>query len=374
MRTERVRADAAETRVVQLYEVVRSAHLERAAGMSPRPAILYRRTRYDFDPVLAESTKPQRKSFWGAVAFALSTDIDVIEVNEPLSGDSSLPSVAFVAAARLRSAARHRERPAVTTYAIENLDPAATVRHLPVKARWRYRLRHLTTPLLWRWVDRIAYGTSAAEALYTSVFGGPARQPARALIQALPTPVRTGEGPRDRVILFLGDLSERKGFPDVLSAWPDVRAAVPDARLVIIGRGVGADDALALAETDERVTVLIDPPRAEIAHVLGEVKVVALPSRRRPLWREQVGLPIVEGLANGCLIVTTGETGIAQWLSAHGHWVLPEASVGEDLPAALIAAVTSIRSPVEVHAALPPVDGRRAAQEWMHRARATTSG
>ncbi|SDH23097.1 Glycosyl transferases group 1 [Microbacterium sp. 77mftsu3.1] len=358
---------------MQLYEVVRSAHLERAADMSPRPVILYRRTRYDFDPVLAEATNPQRKSFWGAVAFALSTDIDVIEVNEPLSGDSSLPSVAFVAAARLRAAARRRERPSVATYAIENLHPAVTVRHLPVKARWRYRLRHLVTPLLWRWIDRIAYGTSAAEALYTSVFGAAARQPVRALIPALPTPARAAEGVRDPVILFLGDLSERKGFPDVMSAWPDVRAAVPDARLVIVGRGAGADDALTLAETDERVTVLIDPPRADIAHVLGEAKVLALPSRRRPLWREQVGLPIVEGLANGCLIVTTGETGIAEWLSAHGHWVLSEPSVGEDLSAALVAAVTSIRSVVEVHAALPSVDGRRAAQEWMHGARATTS-
>jgi glycosyltransferase involved in cell wall biosynthesis len=358
---------SAEMRVVQLYDVVRSAHLERAAAMEPRPVLLFRRTRYDFDSALLEAVDAQRRNLASSVAFALATDIDAIEVNEPLSGDSSFPSVVFVAAARLRALIQRRTRPLVVSYAIENLDPRVLTRNLPFKPRWRHRLRQLTTPLLWRWMDRIAYGTRDAQTVYARAFGRSTRQPVDALIEALPARVGDAGESRQQVILFLGDLSERKGFPDVLAAWPEVRRVVPQARLLVIGRGAGSDAAIALAEADDRVTALIDPPRAEIARLLRSAKVLVLPSRRRPLWREQVGLPIVEGLANGCLIVTTTETGIADWLARHGHWVLPEPSVSEGLGEAMVAAVTSVRSPAEVWADLPPTDGRQAAQEWLHR-------
>lgn len=361
-------AAAAGPRVVQLYDVARSAHLERAVATEPRPVLLYRRTRYDFDQELLSAVDARHLGAWASVAYALTKDLDVIEVNEPLSGDSSLPSVAFTAAARLRAAVQRRPRPLLVSYAIENLAPATLVRNLPFKARWRHRLRHLTTPLLWRWLDRIVYGTAQAQAVYARAFSRSPRGPHGVLIEALPAPEPAAEASRDQVILFLGDLSERKGFTDVMDAWPAVRSAVPGARLLMIGHGAGADAVNALAATDERVTAIIDPPRGEIARRLRAAKVLVLPSRRRPLWREQVGLPLVEGLANGCLIVTTTETGIADWLSRHDHWVLPEADLPERLAEALVRAVTSTRTPADVQADLPRVDGRRAAQDWLYRA------
>jgi glycosyltransferase involved in cell wall biosynthesis len=45
--------------------------------------------------------------------------------------------------------------------------------------------------------------------------------------------------------------------------------------------------------------------------------VVAMPSVRRPGWREQIGLPLVEGLTHGCRVVTTAETGLADDLRDH---------------------------------------------------------
>lgn len=358
---------AERVRVVQLYEVVRSAHLERAAAMEPRPVILFRRTRYDFDRALLGAVDARRLTLWEMVVFALTTDIDVIEVNEPLSGESSLPGVLVSAAARARSAVRGRPRPLVVTYAIENLDPATMVRNLPVKARWRHRLRHLTTPLLWRRLDRIVYGTADAREVYSRAFAGSPHRPMSRLIEALPAAIEHVDASREPEIVFLGDLSERKGFPDVLAVWPEVRRRAPRARLLVIGRGAGAAEAVTLAGADPRVAALIDPPRAEIARRLRSAKVLVLPSRRRPLWREQVGLPIVEGLAHGCLVVTTTETGVADWLQRHDHWVLPENAVDKELSDALVAAVNSPRSAVEVQAALPLVDGRQAAQQWLHR-------
>jgi hypothetical protein len=43
-------------------------------------------------------------------------------------------------------------------------------------------------------------------------------------------------------------------------------------------------------------------------------------------WREQLGLPILEGLSHGSRIVTASETGLAPDLSRDGHFVIAQAS------------------------------------------------
>jgi glycosyltransferase involved in cell wall biosynthesis len=65
------------------------------------------------------------------------------------------------------------------------------------------------------------------------------------------------------------------------------------------------------------VSVIVDPPRAEVHELLRSSAVVAMPSVRRPGWREQIGLPLVEGLTHGCRVVTTTETGLADDLREH---------------------------------------------------------
>ena len=101
------------------------------------------------------------------------------------------------------------------------------------------------------------------------------------------------------------------------------------------------------------------------------MKVLALPSQPRPRWREQVGLPIVEGLANGCLVVTTTETGLSAWLSAHGHQVVPPDAGAVALASAVLAAIDDLRAPADILATLPAVDGRRAADLWLFEPDAT---
>jgi glycosyltransferase involved in cell wall biosynthesis len=87
-------------------------------------------------------------------------------------------------------------------------------------------------------------------------------------------------------------------------------------------------------------------------------------------WREQVGLPIVEGLAHGCRVVTTDQTGLAGWLREHadrGHRVVPAGGSGADLAAAVLAALTTPTGdgPGSVLADLPVRDGRLAADDWL---------
>ena len=104
------------------------------------------------------------------------------------------------------------------------------------------------------------------------------------------------------------------------AAWPLVVAeARPDATLTLLGKGALEQEARALSVAEPSVAVEVDPSRPRIHSVLDEARVLVLPSQPRPDWREQVGLPIVEGLAAGCPVVTTTETGIAGWLDEHGH-------------------------------------------------------
>jgi len=170
---------------------------------------------------------------------------------------------------------------------------------------------------------------------------------------------------REGRMTFLGDLSVRKGFPQVLAAWASVRAAVPTSTLSILAKGQLRDEAQALASVDERVTFIEDPSRSRIFEVLLGSSVLVLPSQPMPLWREQVGLPIVEGLSAGCAIVTTRETGLADWLSAHGHQVVNAADVAA-LARAIEAALVAARPAYSVLADLPLVDGREAAARWLH--------
>jgi glycosyltransferase involved in cell wall biosynthesis len=93
---------------------------------------------------------------------------------------------------------------------------------------------------------------------------------------------------------------------------------------------------------------------------------VVLPSRREGRWREQIGLSIVEGLAHGCHVIATPDTGLAGWLSRHGHDVLPEDFTVADLVGAMRQAADTRLSPAMVQESLPAVDGRISAEDWMY--------
>lgn len=349
---------------VQLYDVARTAHFERIVRSGAPTTILYSQRRYDFDSALADRVGARRAGIVGVLWFALRHDIDVLEVAEPLLVRAAPRSLAAIIGVRVRSRIR-RTRTAVVTYAIENKNPLDGIATLRVRARLRLRAQRLFVRPVWRSLDRVAFGTSQAQQLYSRMLG--IGRAVERLIPALPVadPSVAESVPRAPVLTFLGEFSERKGFPHLMQAWPRVKAACPDALLTLVGKGAGADDARALAANDATVRVEIDPPRTEIFEILRHSKVLALPSQPRPRWREQVGLPIVEGLGTGCLIVTTSETGLAEWLGAHGHAVVDAPADVDGLAQALVAMLRSDRTPDDVLADLPESDGRAEAERWI---------
>lgn len=352
--------------IVQLYEVARTAHLERIAD-TDGVTLLYREKRYDFDERVADGVRVERAGLIGTVWYAATRAVDLVEVNEPLVTRAALRSLLFIGTARVRAFLTRRPGPTVVAYAIANV-PISTLRaNLPWKARVKFELQRPLARWVARSLDRIAFGTSDARDVYRDEFGS-TRGAAR-LVEALPVAVDLGASAdltRAPSILFLGDLSARKGFPDVMAAWSQVRGAVVDARLVIVGRGEGVEQARLLSKADPRVELFVAPPRDVILNQLARAKVLVLPSRRRPLWKEQIGLPLVEGLAHGCVVVTTDETGIAPWLRAHEHAVVPEAQVAQRLADAMIDALHRSVTPSDVQRALPDRDGRIAAREWLY--------
>ncbi|WP_233557961.1 glycosyltransferase [Tessaracoccus antarcticus] len=354
---------------MKLYDVVRTAHLERVRG-GAATTILHRFQRYDFDKELASTVDLRAAGVLGAFCFGLTNDVDVIEINEPLVARAAPRALAIMTANRIRAAVLRTSSARVVSYAIANKDPRIVANALPMKSRWKWRLEALLIPAVWRHLDRLVFGTSHSYDLYRSWFPDSRRWPTHCTIDALPVARIAGRGDatRARSLIFVGDFSARKGFDKVLSAWPRVREAVPDASLVLLGKGVGVNDALHLASCDDRVRVEVDPARPRIFEEMSAAKVLILPSQPTKLWREQVGLPIVEGLSMGCVIVTTDETGLAQWLSTRGHWVVAESGNVSAIAQATVAALMQERSPRSVVQDLPKQDGREAAEDWMFEA------
>jgi glycosyltransferase involved in cell wall biosynthesis len=167
-------------------------------------------------------------------------------------------------------------------------------------------------------------------------------------------------------VTFVGAFDERKGLRQLLAAWPQVLEARPGTPLRLLGKGGLARLALDAQDAYDDVTVLLDPERSAIHEAMRSSKVVVLLSQPSATWREQVGLPIVEGLSHGCEIVTTTETGLADWLREHGHQVLDARTSGPaEVAAAVHRSLDADRTPADVVTDLPPEDGRLAADRWM---------
>jgi glycosyltransferase involved in cell wall biosynthesis len=272
-------------------------------------------------------------------------------------------------ALRLRGAVT-RHRPRIGAYCIGYSDPVDELAARRVPPAVGRLVSRLVLRLLVLGMDRLAFGTQGSRALLERYAGRRRVQSRGVDFTAVPAACAClveHEAPRDPdAVLFVGAFDERKGVRQTMAAWELVHERAPALRLRLIGKGRLTDDVLSWAEDRAEVDVLVDPPRVEIHRALRESHVLVLLSQRVGAWREQVGLPIVEGLAHGCEVVTTDETGIAGWLQQHGHTVVPmENSSAAQTSRAIASAAACQRSAAEVIAHLPSVDTRAAADRWL---------
>ena len=283
-----------------------------------------------------------------------------MEVAEPLWLGEWVRAVRYVAAARVaRALIPGRRRLTVATYAIENLDARVRVSYrsldaYPVLGAVAARVARALLGASLVSLDAIAFGTTGAYENYAAAFG---RRIARTTHAVLPPrlgectvcgPAASTVTPREPTVVFLGAPSERKGFPVLMTAWERSGAADAGWSLVV------ADPSGAPAPSVPRgVSVRSAPSRRAVHELLRTSAVVAMPSVRLRRWREQIGLPLVEGLAHGCRVVTTSETGLAGDLA--GHPLVTFTTAGD--PASLADGLRRAMTPVADAASDTPPDG-----------------
>ncbi|SDT33697.1 glycosyltransferase [Microterricola viridarii] len=356
------------TTIARYYRGARTVHIERLAHFTPGD-FLYYKPMYDFDDELARRTPGVRRvTFAHVFSCVLRRRYEVLELAEPFTPSALPQNLALALASRL-SAIGGKTPTRFVTYAIENAD-------LSAKIARKFRVPgSLITPIVSNLVyfcysrfDRIAFGTAAAEHNYKALLGTRRfnrSRPAHTLIWGLPASQLTASRTRPQRLLFLGALDDRKGILQLMDAWDAVSRLVPQATLTILGKGKYASRVEQWAEQRDEVSLIVNPSRETIGEELLAGKALFLLSQPSALWKEQIGLPILEGLETGLEIVASTETGVAGWLADNGHQVLDPDCDTKTVALAIERALSSSRTPAEVAGDLPNVDGRFAADCWL---------
>ncbi|OOL32744.1 hypothetical protein GQ85_05535 [Rhodococcus rhodochrous] len=350
-------------RYARIYDVARTAHLERLKSMT-RGDFIYRKSSYDFDTELAREMNARQSSRWRTIIYLVRHRPEIVELNEP-AYIAAWPSVFLYMGAVHILNTFSTKKMRVVAYAIEN---ANIVDALQAKFRSR-AVSELTARLAIRILSfsfsKVAFGSDGAREAYVSIFPKIESSTTAKLFDALPA-ARAGLNPvRNAVVLFVGSYEARKGILELLAAWDVLRNRRRDVELRLLGKGPLDRLVRKWSEGKAEVQFVVDPPRSSILTEYESARTVVLLSQPTRTWREQVGLPIVEGLSYGCEIVATTETGLAPWLQLAQHrLVSPDASAAV-VADALAASVDRAMGPAARIAQLPAIDGRVAADEWL---------
>jgi len=359
-----------ELSLARYYRGARSVHLERLATFTPGD-FLYFKPMYDFDEALAAKLPyVHHVRFSQVLRAVLRKQYDVLELAEPYT-PSALPQNLMITLASHVSRFGRGKPTRLVTYAIENAD-------LPAKIATKTRLplaivRPLVRALVgfcFNRIDKVVFGTQAAADNYAALLGAnrlAKSSPTHTLIWGLPTrePSLSDDRPSPQLV-FLGTLDSRKGITQLMTVWDAVSQRITGAQLVILGKGPLEAQVTDWAATRSTVTLEIDPPRPIIRDRLSTSRALFMLSQPSVLWKEQIGLPILEGLGFGLEIVASSETGISRWLDEHGHHVLEPDAPDSDLIEAIVQSLESGRSPSRVADDLPELDGRLAADHWLY--------
>lgn len=352
---------------VKIYDEMRTAHLERASAASSGMRLYYRKRYYDFDEQKAANVGVLQSSRCGIVRALLTKNLECVELLEPLFIRQMPSLILYMCAIKVGNILFGRKT-LIVAYAIENLPLSEKARSLyPRVHRLAYPLMRRIVALMTHRFDRIAFGTQQSRRLYAEIAPRLSAQVDIATIAALEPPCLTCElASIPHSLLFLGAFEARKGIVDLMAAWPYIAEYAPDATLTIVGKGMLQAKVSQWAEGRGDVRLLIDPPRAVIHRELAQAATLILFSLSGDSWREQVGLPILEGLSHGCRIISSADTGLAPWLGDHGHLIVRDLLEQAEEVAAFLA---EVHDPAAVTAALPTDSGRADAEEWLWRVR-----
>ncbi|WP_157549744.1 glycosyltransferase family 4 protein [Microbacterium sp. Leaf288] len=354
----------AAKKVLRVWHETRTSHFELLKRLTPS-TLFYASENYSFDIREATGLDVRKRGIFATTWAVLTGTHQYVEFNEPTMLKLWPRLLIYTSAHRARRAFDRKGSPSAILYAIDNLPPDAAIAdtfRLPrrfaaflVRPFFRYMFASF---------DRVSFGSAGAAAAYASLLRTTKTTPEISVIPQLPSPCSCPDAiAAPRSVLFVGALEHRKGIVELMKAW---ELMDDDTRLTIVGIGPLTSRVQAWANAKPNVRILIDPPRDQVHQEYRRAEVVVLLSKRVPRWREQVGLPIVEGLSHGCVVVTTSETGIADWLQAEGHFLVDAAN-----PAHVVDAVNSALqcgpARIEVLGSLPTEHTRVTSDRWLTR-------
>jgi glycosyltransferase involved in cell wall biosynthesis len=324
--------------------------------------IVFRTAKPDLE-LAALPGRPQQLGIRGAATLAMGKEWDIVELPEPLYL-RALPLTIAVGLATRVGDTLHSRHTRIVAYAIENNDVEILFKGLP---RLAQRLLLLVLRGIFAFIfDRVAFGSHGAESTYTAakILGS---RCAVTMKSERPTECKLeSEVVKEDLATFVGALEPRKGLDRLLSAWLLTDAAKTGWRLAIAGEGPMQSDVESISSREPSINYLGKISRAELHDCLSRSRLVIQPSVKEGRWREQIGLPIAEGLAHGCHIITSEDTGLAPWLTANGHSVVPSPFSVPQLAAAMTQSMQHPLDPVRILSTLPERHGRQEAEDWMY--------
>jgi L-malate glycosyltransferase len=134
------------------------------------------------------------------------------------------------------------------------------------------------------------------------------------------------------VILFLANISERKGILEMLNAFDRLGSRFPDARLWIAGGGEHEQSSRAIASRlscAERIRFLGPQNREQALELFRMADIYCLPSHGEPF-----GMTVAEAMSCGLPVVVTNSGGVRWIVDAEGGIRVPERAP-EELAGAL---------------------------------------
>jgi glycosyltransferase involved in cell wall biosynthesis len=355
--------------VVRVLPELRISHIEDAPALAPA-TVYYLRENYDVVGVPVPDGF-HRIGLPALLAALVRSRARVLEAPEPLWMRFLPRWLALVVVWRLGGVLRGVRRRTVV-YAMEHNDIAVLIggpRGVPRVVEWAFRIGlGLCVRLL---VDRICFATEPSRDAYLRLSGVHRVEHAVVLELQAARPQASGRVPRRGRVAFVGVLEERKGLRYLVRAWERVERAFPSAELVLGGVGALEEELRAWAAARPEQRRVVGRLGHDAVHELMITSdVVVVPSIPWGRSREQVCLPVLEGLSNGCTVVVTDQTGIAGWLREHGHHVVDLHDLGDRFVVGLADALTrAVRAPLDRSAvldSLPDPSGVVRSNRYLH--------
>ena len=343
-------------------------------------SVLYFKQKYDLQ-LLPEKSKFRKVNTMQAMYEVFRSDAIVLELTEPLWMREIIRTVLIGYTWKARSFIRRKSNYCFT-YAIENnglnnLIFGTVDRHNFITHYIGKFLGFLISTIY----THAAFGTYAAYknyALNEFLVQIPHIYPDRYSIQESSNPQSLIPGfegysrvatksEQKYTYLFVGVLEERKGINLLIQAWDILDQVDFKGRLIIVGSGALEKKVSEWClKAPERRSYLGFKTGDKLNSIYASADFLLAPSQRDGRWREQVGLPIIEGLSFGLTVITTSETGIADGLRANGHIILEDGNRPESLAKGILTGFEALMPKEFVKEQVFGSSNRTKAFNWAH--------